>query len=153
MKEDENWMKKALKLAQEAYRRGEVPVGAVIILDGEVIGQGSNRVEELQDATAHAELEAIRMATKKIKNWRLLGATLYTTLEPCAMCMGGIFLSRLKRIVWGAPDLRHGSCGSWVNLLEKDHPMHTLEFEKGVLADESATLMKQFFKERRNGSL
>ena len=153
MQEDEKWMKKALKLAQEAYERGEVPVGAVIVLDGEMIGEGSNRVEELQDPSAHAEMEAIRMATKKIKNWRLLNATLYTTLEPCAMCMGGIFLSRLKRVVWGAPDLRHGAGGSWVNLLEKDHPIHTLEVVKGILENESAQLMRDFFRERRNGNI
>tara|TARA_R110002111_G_scaffold72690_1_gene116329 strand:- start:49 stop:522 length:474 start_codon:yes stop_codon:yes gene_type:complete len=152
MQEDEKWMKKALGKAQIAFERGEVPVGAVIVLENEIVGFGSNQVEESLDASAHAEMQAIRMASKRVGNWRLLGATLYTTIEPCTMCMGAIFLARVKRLVWGAPDLRHGAGGSWVNLLEKRHPTHELEVTKGVLAEEAAQLMKSFFKARRDGT-
>ncbi len=143
-------MKIALKLAKEAYEAGEVPIGAVIVLDGEVIAAARNRVEEFQDVQAHAELLVMRQAAALLGNWRLLGATLYCTLEPCAMCAGAILLSRLKRLVYAAPDKRLGAAGSYINLFTAGHPFHQINPEPGILAEESAHLMCSFFQQRRN---
>jgi tRNA(adenine34) deaminase len=146
---DQYFMSLALEEAHRAAQKGEVPVGAVLVKEEKVIARAYNRVEELQEATAHAELLCIQGLGASFNNWRLLGATLYVTLEPCSMCLGALLLARIKRVVWGASDIRHGACGSWVNLLETKHPTHTLEMRGGVLADESASLLKQFFKKRR----
>lgn len=142
-------MKEALKEAKKAYANGEIPVGAVLVHSNEIIARGHNQVELLQDATAHAEMLCITTGASAIGNWRLEGMTLYTTLEPCAMCAGALLASRVQRLVWGAPDLRLGANGSWVDLFSKKHPMHTLEVTGHVLAEESAALMKSFFQERR----
>ncbi len=147
---DEKFMKEALKQASSAFEVAEVPIGAVIV-DGnhEIIASSHNLVESYKDATAHAEMLCIQRASQQLGNWRLLDCTLYTTVEPCSMCLGAMFLSRLKRLVWGAHDFRHGACGSWQNLLECKHPIHNLEVTGEVLKEESASLLKQFFKERR----
>jgi len=142
-------MRLALDQAKIAFEKGEVPVGAVLLLNGELIASAHNEVEGLQDASAHAELLCLRRAAQNLKRWRLLGATLYCTLEPCAMCAGAMYLYRLKRVVWGAPDLRQGAHGSWIDLRAANHPIHALEVESGLLAVESAQLMKGFFQKRR----
>lgn len=149
---DQNYMFEALKEAKQAFSLGEVPVGAVLVYQGQIIGRAHNIVESTQNASKHAEMECLRQGTEFLNNWRLLGTTLYCTLEPCAMCAGALLLHRVKRLVWGAPDLRHGAHGSWVNLLDQNHPMHTLEVSKGVLKEECALLMKNFFMKRRQES-
>ncbi len=143
-------MKVALELAREAYRLGEVPVGAVITLDGQIIAKAHNETEKLKDPTAHAELLCIQRAAKELGNWRLNGCILYCTLEPCAMCAGAILESRLAKVIWAAPDLRCGANGSWVNLLDGSFAIHQIEVESGEFARESAQLMREFFKERRD---
>lgn len=147
--DDERFMIEALKEAAKAYKSGEVPVGAVIVHEGRVISRGHNQVEMLKDATAHAEMLCITAASSAAENWRLLDFTLYCTVEPCSMCAGAMFLSRIKRLVWGAPDLRHGANGSWVDLFLREHPIHNVEVTRGVLEDHSAALMQGFFRERR----
>ena len=142
-------MKEALKEAKKAYANGEVPVGAVLVFENEIIARGHNQVELLQDATAHAEMLCITSAASSIGNWRLEGTTLYCTLEPCAMCAGALLASRIKRLVWAAPDLRLGANGSWVDLFAKKHPMHAIEVQGRILEEESAVLMRAFFQERR----
>lgn len=149
--EDEKWMCEALKEAWKAYKEEEVPIGAVLVHEGKVIARGHNQVETLQDATAHAELLTITSASAALRSWRLQNTTLYTTLEPCMMCLGSIFLSRVKRVVYGAKDIRHGALGSFVNLLEKPHPTHSIEVVGGVLESFASQLMKDFFREQRNG--
>ncbi|MBS0623456.1 MAG: nucleoside deaminase [Verrucomicrobia bacterium] len=146
---DERWMREALKEAKKAFLEGEVPVGAVIVSQGEIIARGHNQVELLQDATAHAEMITLGAAAAAMGNWRLAEMTLYCTLEPCVMCAGAMLLSRLPRLVWGCPDLRHGANGSWVDIFTKKHPMHTLEITSGILASECAALMREFFHVRR----
>lgn len=148
-----DFMWHALEEAKKAFTKGEVPVGAVIVIDNEVIAAAHNSVETLRDPTAHAELLCIRSAAQKLGDWRLLGATLYTTLEPCSMCLGAALLARIGRVVYAAPDLRHGACGSWVNLLSSKHPTHELEIKGGILQDESAKLLREFFQEVRNGKV
>lgn len=147
--EDEHFMLEALKEAWKAYRQNEVPVGAVLVREGKVIARGFNQVELLNDATAHAEMLCLSAAFAAQENWRLEEATLYCTLEPCAMCAGAMLLARLPRLVWGAPDLRHGANGSWVDLFAIKHPMHTIGISKGVLEGYSAELLRTFFKKRR----
>lgn len=146
---DVRFMKEALKEAKKAYANGEVPVGAVLVHQEKVIARGHNQVELLQDATAHAEMLCITSAASAIGNWRLEGTTLYCTLEPCAMCAGALLASRVERLVWAAPDIRLGANGSWVNLFDKKHPMHTIEVIGHILEEEAANLMKSFFQERR----
>ncbi len=138
-------MREALKEARKAFDRDEVPIGAVVVQGGRVIARGYNQVELLKDATAHAEMIVIGMASAALDNWRLLDTTLYCTLEPCAMCAGALLNARIKRLVWGAPDLRQGASGSWIDLFANKHPMHTIEIQSGVLAAESAALMQEFF--------
>lgn len=144
------WMEKALEKAKQSFDEDEVPVGALVIdKRGKLIGEGWNQVESKNDASLHAEVVALKEAMQTLKSWRLLGCTLYTTLEPCTMCFGLICLSRIRRIVWGAPDIRHGACGSFINLLKEKHPTHSLEWTEGVLADKSADLLKEFFRRKR----
>lgn len=149
--DDEKFMREALKEAWKAYQADEVPIGAVLVLNGRVIARGYNQVESLKDATAHAEMLCITAGESAIENWRLLGTTLYTTIEPCCMCAGAIYLSRVSNVIWGAPDLRHGAHGSWVNLFleHNPHPMHSVNIHGGILQDRCAMLMKQFFLEKR----
>jgi len=146
---DEAYMRVALEEAEKAFSLGEVPVGAVIVYQGEIIARAHNLVELRKDASAHAEMLALREAAKHLDNWRLAKAALYCTLEPCAMCAGAMILSRLSSLIWGAPDLRHGAHGSWVNLLDLPHPIHNLQVLSGVCAKESSALMKEFFQQRR----
>jgi len=147
--DDEKFMLEALKEAWKAFQANEVPVGAVLVQEGRVIARGYNQVEMLKDATAHAEMLCITAGETTLENWRLLKTTLYCTLEPCVMCAGAMFLSRIPNIVWGAPDLRHGANGSWINLFDKSHPMHTISVRKGILEEYCATLMKDFFQKQR----
>ncbi len=151
--DDERFMFEALKEAIKAYKLGEVPVGAVLVQEGRVIAKGYNQVELLNDATAHAEMLCVTSAYSVLGNWRLLNTTLYCTLEPCSMCLGALFLSRVKRLCFGAKDIRHGACGSFVNLLEKTHPIHNIEVTEGVLAAHSQELLRLFFKEVRKKSV
>lgn len=145
----EFFMRAALEEAKKAFERGEVPIGAVLVRDGVILARAHNQTEMAADATAHAEIACIREASKFIGNWRLSETVLYTTVEPCSMCMGAIFLARIGTLVYGAKDIRHGACGSWVDLLDRKHPTHAIELIEGVLADESGLLLKSFFKTRR----
>lgn len=147
--EDRKFMFLAIEEASRAFANDEVPIGAVLVIDHQVISTGRNNVETKQRATAHAEIECIHNATKKIGNWRLLNATMYVTIEPCIMCIGALTLSRVKRVVWGAPDPRHGGCKSLLDIEEIKHPIHQVEVEGGLLEEESKALMKQFFKQKR----
>lgn len=142
-------MLEALKEAWKAYKAKEVPVGAVLVKEGRIVAKGFNQVELLKDATAHAEMLCLTSAEAALENWRLSDATLYCTLEPCTMCAGALFLTRVKKLVYGARDIRHGAFGSWVDLSEKKHPTHTFEIVPGVLEEPAAALMKQFFQMRR----
>lgn len=146
---DEEWMRLALAEAEKGFLAGEVPVGAVLVYQDRVIAAAHNRVEGEQDATQHAEMICLKEGARVLGNWRLAETTLYCTLEPCSMCAGGMLLSRVGALVWGAPDLRHGAHGSWVNILDKVHPIHPLSVRKGVLADECAELLRSFFRKRR----
>lgn len=147
---DLHFMKEALKEAKKAFDQDEVPVGAVLVHKGKIIARGHNQVELLQDATAHAEMLCITSGASSLENWRLEEATLYCTLEPCPMCAGAILASRVQRLVWGAPDLRLGANGSWIDLFSMNHPMHSLEITSGVLKEEAAHLMRHFFEKQRN---
>ncbi len=148
---DEVFMQEALLEAKKAFAEKEVPVGAVAVFEGKVIARAHNRTEALQDASAHAELLCLRQSASVLGNWRLSGVTLYTTLEPCILCAGALFCFRVKRVVWGAPDIRQGADGSLVSLLCVRHPMHVLEVTGRVLQEPSSLLMRQFFQERREG--
>jgi len=147
--DDEFFMSIALEEAKQAFQQEEVPVGAVLVFDGNIISKGHNLVETLKDATAHAEMQCLKQAANSLKSWRLNGSTLYCTLEPCSMCAGAMLLSRVSTLVWGAPDLRHGADGSWMDLLRTEHPIHRIEVRRGVLKEESAAMMTEFFKIRR----
>jgi tRNA(adenine34) deaminase len=146
---DHQWMERALELARAAAARGEVPVGAVIVREGHVLGEGSNRTVGDADPTTHAEVVAIRHAAGAMGDWRLLDCTLYVTLEPCAMCAGAIVLARIPRVVFGAHDPKAGMAGSLDNLLQDSRLNHRCDVSSGVLADEASALLKQFFRERR----
>jgi len=147
--DDERFMREALREAKKAYLADEVPVGAVVVLDGHIIARGYNQVEMLRDATAHAEMLALTTAEEATGNWRLSGCTLYSTLEPCSMCAGALLLCRIDRLVWGAPDLRHGANGSWINLFEKTHPTHQVTIQSGVLREWCEKPLKLFFQKKR----
>lgn len=146
---DEAFMLEALKEAWKAFQQDEVPVGAVLVKNNRIIARGCNQVEMLKDATAHAEMLCLTAGESAEENWRLLDTVLYCTLEPCMMCAGAIFLTRIPELVWGAPDLRHGAFGSWINVLEKPHPTHSLAVRTNVLGQFSADLMRKFFQKRR----
>lgn len=148
----EKFMRRALELAEEAARKGDVPVGCVIVRDGEIIGEGRNRREERGDATAHAELEAIRDACARTGSWRLHGTTLYVTMEPCPMCAGGIVNARIACVRYGAKDEKAGCCGSVLNLFEERFN-HRPAIYQGPLEKECEALLTRFFEEvRRNGA-
>jgi tRNA(adenine34) deaminase len=148
MTEHEAYMREALALAQEAAAAGEVPVGCVIVKDGRIIGRGRNRREEGQDATAHAEMEAIRDACLTVGCWRLHGARLYVTLEPCPMCAGGIINARLEAIYYGAREEKMGCCGSVLNLFEERFNHHPRIYG-GILREDCARVLGQFFEKLR----
>lgn len=143
------WMRLAIQEAEKGFRIGEVPVGAVIVLDGRVIGRGYNQTAKLKDPTAHAEILAITSACEVVGDWRLEGATMYCTLEPCSMCAGAAVLARIEKIVFGASDPKFGACGSIFNIPVDPRLNHRIELEGGVLADEVAEMMRSFFKEVR----
>lgn len=146
---DVDFMSMALDLAREAATLGEVPVGAIIVRDGEIIGRGGNRPIAGSDPTAHAEVAALRDAGQKVGNYRLPGATLYVTLEPCIMCIGAIFHARISRVVFGATDPKTGAAGSVINLFDETRLNHHATVEGGVLAAESGALLSAFFAARR----
>ena len=145
---DADYMREALVLSDSAEARGEVPVGALVVLDGVVIGRGSNQPIGTHDPTAHAEVIALRDAAAARGNYRLPGATLYVTLEPCAMCAGAIMHARIGRVVYGARDLKTGACGSVVDLFETKLNHHA-EVIEGVMADECGARLSAFFSRRR----
>ena len=149
MNEDKKWMKIAISEAKLAINEGEIPVGAVIIQNDKLIAKAHNQPILNNDPTAHAEIEALRKAGRKLKNYRLPGSTLYVTLEPCAMCLGAIMHARIERIVFGATDLKTGVCGSKANLISESFFTHKIRVEGGVLEEESKTLLQTFFKSRR----
>lgn len=146
---DEKFMKEAIKEAKKAENINEVPIGAVIVHDGEIIARGYNLRETSQQTLSHAEIFAIQEANEKIGSWRLEDCTLYVTLEPCAMCAGAIVQSRMKRVVYGAPDQKAGSAGTILNLLDESRFNHQVELTSGVLKDECANLLTYFFKSLR----
>ena len=149
MNTDEQYMSTALALAQEAFDHGEVPVGAIVVKDEEIIGRGWNLVEQCGDPTAHAETTAIREAALTVGGWRLTGCTLYATKEPCPMCSGAIVLARLDRLVFGVPDEKMGYAVTLNNTVQDVRLNHRVEVVGGVLAEESAALLKKFFAPRR----
>jgi len=145
----EDYMRLALNLAKEAARDKETPVGSIIVNpDGIVIGKGRNRREKLSSAIAHAEIEAIENACKTLGDWRLLGCSLYVTLEPCPMCAGAMLMSRISKVYYGSREENTGSCGSVVNLFMEPF-RHNTQIVGGILADESSALLASFFKEMR----
>jgi tRNA(adenine34) deaminase len=146
---DVDYMRRALALAQRAALNGEVPVGALLILEDEVIGEGWNRPIEGHDPTAHAEILALRAGAQRLRNYRLERTTLYATLEPCAMCMGAAMNARVSRVVFGAWDQKAGACGSVIDLPRQPKLAHRIDVFGGVCSDESAALLRQFFEARR----
>ena len=146
---DLHWMAAALDEAREAETHGDVPVGAVIVHDGGIVGAGHNERERLQDPSAHAELLAIRRASAALGSWRLLDTTLYVTLEPCAMCAGAIVLARIPRVVFGTTDPKAGAAGSVLDVLAEPRLNHRPVVESGPLADECAAVLRAFFAARR----
>ena len=149
MDDTEMWMRLALAQAEEAMKLGEVPVGAVAVLNGAVIGVGYNRKESDQDPTAHAEMIALRAAAARLNNWRLIDVTLYCTLEPCPMCAGAMIQGRLARLVYGAKDTRFGADGTIIDVLGQPAFNHRVEVVAGVLADEAGELLQRFFRQLR----
>lgn len=146
---DAHWMQLALEQAQLAAAAGEVPVGAVLVRDGEQLAAGYNRPISGCDPTAHAEIVALRSAAQAVNNYRLPGTTLYVTIEPCAMCVGAIIHARVARLVYGAPEPRAGAVVSSAQLLDATHFNHRVAYQGGVLGEEAAALMQRFFRERR----
>ena len=149
MTTDEIYMQRALELAQKAADEDEVPVGAVLVLDDTIIGEGYNQVITLSDPSAHAEAQAIRAAGKQVDNYRLVDSTLYVTLEPCAMCAGLITHARVRRLVYGAPDPRTGAAGTAIEVLNHASMNHRVEITSGVLAEPCGDILRQFFRARR----
>lgn len=147
--DDERYLERALALAAAAGRMGEVPVGALVVRDGEVLGEGWNRPIASRDPTAHAEILALRAAAARVGNYRLTGATLYVTLEPCAMCSGALLHARVARVVFGAWDPKTGAAGSRLDVLNTTRLNHVIEIRGGVLADAAAAQLQAFFKARR----
>ena len=146
---ENKFMKEALKEAQKAYDKLEVPVGCVIVKDGKIIARAHNQKETKLDTTKHAEILAIQKASKKLNSWRLLDCEMYVTLEPCPMCAGAIINSRIKKVYIGTKDEKTGACGSKLNLLEDYTFNHKVEYEKGIMQEECQNILKAFFKELR----
>ncbi len=146
---DEKWMRAALQEAAKAFRKKEVPVGAVVVYQDKIIGRGHNQTESLRDATAHAEILAIGAAANYLNSWRLSDAVLYVTLEPCSMCAGAMVLSRVKKLVFGAYDPKAGACGSLYNIVQDKRLNHQVEVVPEILNEECSVLLQTFFKERR----
>ena len=146
---DEHFMEEALRQARKAVTKGEVPVGAVLVVEGKIVTRAHNQVEELKDATAHAEMLAVTAAAGELDGWRLTEATVYVTKEPCPMCAGALVLSRVKRVVYGAADPRMGAAGGAMNLLQFAGMNHQCEVTGGVRAEECRDLLKEFFQAKR----
>ncbi len=146
---DVQWMTRALEMAELAASREEVPVGAVLTKDDEIVAEGHNLTVTANDPTAHAEMVVIREAAQTLGDWRLTGCTLYVTLEPCAMCAGALVLSRLKRLVFGASDPKAGMVGSLENLVQDERLNHMVEVTSGTLADATGDILQDFFRARR----
>ena len=149
MNQNEKYMREAIRQAKKAYALGEVPIGCVIEYDGKIIGRGYNRRTIDKNTLAHAELMAIKKASKKMGDWRLEDCTMYVTLEPCQMCSGAIVQTRMKKVVIGCMNPKAGCAGSILNLLQMEAFNHQVELEIGVLGDECSQMMKQFFRELR----
>ena len=147
--EDEKYMKKALALAKKAYELGEVPIGCIIVYEGKVIGRGYNRRNTDKNTLCHAEITAIRKASKKMGDWRLEGCTMYVTLEPCQMCAGACVQARIDRVVIGCMSPKSGCAGSVINLLQMDEFNHKVNITTDVLKDECSTMLTKFFEELR----
>lgn len=151
MTEDDRWMSRALELAQAAAGIDEVPVGAIVVLDGECIGEGANAVIRDHDPTAHAEIVALRQAARRIGNYRLVGATVYVTLEPCAMCAGALVHARVRKVVYGARDPKAGAAGSVFHVFNAPENSHRPLIHAGVQGKACAEQLRQFFQVRRRG--
>ena len=146
---DDFFMKEALREAQKAFDKGEVPIGAIAVYKNQIIGRGHNQTEQLQDPTAHAEILAITAAANALNSWRLNDVEMFTTVEPCIMCSGALVLARVKRIIFGARDEKFGGCGSIFNIVEEEKLNHQIKITAGVMEKEAAALMKRFFAEKR----
>jgi tRNA(adenine34) deaminase len=149
MSRHDKWMQRAFDLAKKAEAQDEVPVGAVIVYEDKIIGEGWNQPISANDPAAHAEIMALRDAGEKIGNYRLPNATIYVTLEPCTMCAGAIIHARLAKLVYSVDDPKTGACGSVFNLLQTEELNHKVEIEKGVMEEECRSLIRSFFKEKR----
>lgn len=147
---DELFMREALKEAYKAYEINEVPVGAVIVRNGQIVGRGYNQKETLKDATLHAEISAIKDACGNLGGWRLPGCTMYVTLEPCPMCAGALVNARVDSLVIGVRDLKTGACGSVLNIAQTEKLNHQIDVRFGVLEEDCSDILKAFFKELRN---
>jgi tRNA(adenine34) deaminase len=148
-KGDEQFMKLALGQAKIAEENGDVPIGAVIVYQNQIIGKAYNQRQQLQDPTAHAEIIALTQAAAYLKSWRLNGCTVYVTLEPCPMCAGALVLARIDRLVYGCDDPKAGACGTLYDIVRDDRLNHRLEVTTGVLADDCSKLLQDFFQKRR----
>jgi tRNA(adenine34) deaminase len=148
-RDDRSLMREALRLAARAAEAGEVPIGALVAKDGRIIGRGYNQVEMLKDATAHAEILALTQASAKLGDWRLNDCELFVTKEPCPMCAGAAVQARVRRVVFGCTDPRGGAAGSAINLLQIPSLNHRCDISSGLLADECASLLQAFFRDRR----
>lgn len=147
--DDQYWMSRALELAWSAREQDEVPVGAVVVLNGEMLGEGYNKPIGTSDCTAHAEINALRQATNELQNHRLVGATLYTTVEPCSMCAGAMVHARIERLVYGTPEPRAGAVVSTIKVLDNQSLNHKIDVTSGVLADDCSQIITDYFKEKR----
>ncbi len=147
---DRRFMQEAIELARKALEAEDVPVGAVVVYEGRIIGRGYNQREKLHDPTAHAEMLALTAAAEYLGQWRLDGCTIYVTLEPCAMCAGALVLARMERLVYAATDPKAGACGSLFTITQDSRLNHRVDTVAGVLADEAAALLRDFFRRRRD---
>jgi len=149
-KEDERFMRMAVEAAKIAEDNGDIPIGAVIVLENKIIAKAYNQREQLADPTAHAEIIALTQAAAALENWHLNGCTMYVTLEPCPMCAGALVLSRMDRLVYGCDDPKSGACGSLYNIVADERLNHRLEVTSGVLAEQCKEQLQNFFQQRRN---
>jgi tRNA(adenine34) deaminase len=145
----DRWMRAALRLAQQAFAEGEVPIGAVVVHGDQIIGEGYNQRESLKDPTAHAEMIAITQAAQTLDSWRLLDCTMYVTLEPCPMCAGAIVLARIPTVIYGTPDPKAGACHSLFQITTDSRLNHRAQVLSGVLQDECGSLLREFFAQQR----